>query len=286
VADSPYKTGVKQGIISIVINTALFIFKFWAGIVSGSLAIVADAWHTLSDSLSSVVMLYGLKVSNKPADEKHQFGHGRAELIAAMVIGIMLATIGVEILAESSSNIWDKKLANYNAIAITAVITSIIVKELMAQYTFAAARKTKLQSLNADAWHHRTDSISSVIVLVGIFIGSKLWFMDSILAIIIAAFIFYAAYKIVRKSASDLLGESPSRELIKDVERISKKIFDKETNPHHFHIHNYINQKELTFHIRVPARMTAKRSHAIAKAIENRIRKKHNIEATIHVDPR
>jgi cation diffusion facilitator family transporter len=274
-----------EGWISIIINTLLFILKYWAGIVSSSIAIIADAWHTLSDSISSVIVIIGVKISNKPADKEHPFGHGRAELIASVIIGVILALIGFDFFINSLEKIKNKEKAAYGAIAIIATVISIVSKELLAQYAFWAGKKTKLKSLKADAWHHRSDAISSVVVLAGIFLGKYYWWIDGTLGIIVALLIFYAAYEILKEGISPLIGETPDGELIDKIKKISNRVANKETDIHHFHIHTYGNHTEITFHIKLPKDYVFEKVHNIATEIETTIKEELGIEATIHMEP-
>ena len=147
-----------EGWISIGVNILLFALKFWAGIVSGSVAIVADAWHTLTDSISSVIVIIGVKVSKKPPDKHHPFGHGRAELIATLFIALFLGWVAIHFATESLERLKNHELADYGIVAIIVTIVSVVLKEALARYAFWVGRKTGFKSMKADGWHHRTDS--------------------------------------------------------------------------------------------------------------------------------
>jgi cation diffusion facilitator family transporter len=279
------KYAYREGWISIIVNILLFILKYWAGIVSSSIAIMADAWHTLSDSISSVVVLIGVKISNKPADSEHPFGHGRAELIASVIIGVILALIGFDFFINSIDKIRNKEKTAYGTVAIIVTAISILSKELLAQYAFRAGKKTGLTSLKADGWHHRSDAISSVIVLAGIFLGKYFWWIDGAMGIVVALLIFYAAYGILKEGISPLIGQTPDGVLIEKIKVISDRITKGETDIHHVHIHTYGNHTELTFHITLPKEYMFEKVHNIATEIEMTIREELDIEATIHMEP-
>jgi cation diffusion facilitator family transporter len=279
------KYAYREGWISIIANILLFILKYWAGIVSSSIAIIADAWHTLSDSISSVVVVIGVKISNKPADREHPFGHGRAELIASVIIGVILALIGFDFFINSIDKIRNKEKAAYGTVAIIVTVISILSKELLAQYAFRAGKKTGLTSLKADGWHHRSDAISSVIVLAGIFLGKYFWWIDGAMGIVVALLIFYAAYGILKEGISPLIGQTPDGVLIEKIKEISNRITKGETDIHHVHIHTYGNHTELTFHITLPKEYMFEKVHNIATEIEMTIREELDIEATIHMEP-
>ncbi len=274
-----------EGWLSLISNVFLFVLKYWVGILSGSVALIADAWHTLSDSLTSVILLIALKISDKPADENHPFGHGRAEIIASLIIGVLLSVIAFNFMLESIDKFLAKEQANFGKWAIIATIISIIVKELSAQYALWAYRKTGMNSLKAEAWHHRSDAISSVIILFGIFFGRTFWWLDSVLGIMVALLIFYASFEVIRDAVRPLMGQNPSKEFEQKIKNLISRITELDVNFHHLHIHNYGNHNEITFHIKLPAHLSLLEAHKVSKQIENAIRKEMNIEATIHVEP-
>lgn len=273
------------GWLSIFINILLFIFKFWVGIQSGSVAIIADAWHSLSDSLTSVILLFGLKISDKPADKEHPFGHGRSELIASLIIAILLAMVAFEFFWKSFERLNLHQAATYGNLALWAMIITIICKEAMAQYAFWVGKITGMTSLKADAWHHRSDAISSVVILTGIIFGKHIWWLDGVMGIIVAAVIMYAAFNILKSAIGPLLGRSPSNKLVEKVKGICEKYADAEIYVHHFHIHDYGNHTELTFHIHLDGQMSLENAHAITKQIEFELLKEFKIAATIHMEP-
>lgn len=276
---------VREGWISIVTNLLLFGLKYWAGLVSGSIALIADAWHTLTDSVSSVIVLVGGKVSNKPADEEHPFGHGRAEHIAAVIIGVLLAIVAFDFVLSSVEKFNSREGGNFGTIAIVVTIISIVGKEVLAQYAFWGYRKTKSSMLKADAWHHRTDSLSSIIILIGIFVGKFYWWMDSLLALIVALMIAYASYEILSKEIRSLLGERIDPELIRAIKVDIDGLLEREVYIHHFHLHQYGQHNELSCHIKLPATMSLNEAHAICTRIENRIKEKFDLVTTIHPEP-
>ncbi|MBC8184529.1 cation transporter [candidate division KSB1 bacterium] len=273
-----------EGWLSIIVNVLLFGLKYWAGIVTGSIAIIADAWHTLTDSISSIIVLIGVKVSSKPADKNHPFGHGRAELIASLIIGILFAIVAFSFIQQSIEKLKNREAVVFGTFAIVVTIISIVSKEALAQFAFWAGKKTGSTILKADAWHHRSDAISSVIILVGIFLGKYFWWIDGVLGIIVALLIFYATFEIFRDSINPMLGTSPDKNLIQKVEHICQRI-NSNTQAHHFHIHEYGNHTELTFHIYLPNEICLDEAHKISEQIEVKIRKNLAIESTIHMEP-
>ncbi len=283
--DRKNKYGYQEGIIGIVANLLLFGLKYWAGIVSGSLALIADAWHTLSDSASSVIVLGSVKLSSKKADYRHPFGHGRYQQLASLFIAFLLGIIAYEFLIGSIDKFRQHESTQFGLLAIVVTALSVLVKEGMARYAYWAYRKTGFETLRADGWHHRSDALSSGVVLIGILLGNRFWWMDSVLGFLICLMLFYAVFEIVKGSIEKLLGERPNDELSGEVIQLIKKVSDKEICPHHFHLHAYGDHKELTFHIMLKGELDISTGHQIATDIEEALRLEMNIEATIHIEP-
>jgi len=275
-----------EGWISIGVNVLLFGLKFWAGIVSGSVAIIADAWHTLTDSVSSVIVLIGIKVSKKPPDTHHPFGHGRAELISTLFIAFFLGWVAIHFVTGSIEKLRHHELADFGIVAIIVTIVSVVLKEALARYAFWVGRKTGFKSMKADGWHHRTDSISSLVILVGILFGRLYWWVDGVLGLAVSVMILYSGYKIMQEAISSLLGEEADADLMGKIKRIADSVTEKDIHVHNFRLHDYVNHKELTCHIMLPKDMKLEDAHEITTQIEERIFKETFIETTIHCEPR
>jgi cation diffusion facilitator family transporter len=153
------KASYIEGTIAIFGNVALFVLKYWAGIVSGSIALLADAWHTLSDSISSVVVILGAKLAAKKPDKDHPFGHGRWELVSSIIIAMLLVLIAVEFIRDAIGQLELRGSADFGTLALVVTVFSVVVKEAMAQYAFYLARKSGSSTVRADGWHHRTDAL-------------------------------------------------------------------------------------------------------------------------------
>ena len=282
------KYGYLEGIISVIVNSALFAAKLYAGIITGSIALVADAWHTLSDSLSSLVVIISVKISGQKPDSEHPFGHGRWEQIAALFIAFLLAAIAYDFAKDSILRFSHREPANFGMLAIIVTTLSIIVKELLAQYAFYIGRKTDNLTIKADGWHHRSDALSSVVVLIGIICALKfpqLWWIDSVLGLIISLMLVYAVYEIAKETVTKLLGESPSKELIEKINSAVSSLNLGDLKLHHFHIHNYVNHQELTMHIRLDGDKSIKEGHRVATAVEKKLNSNFGLHTTVHIEP-
>lgn len=277
--------GFIEGWLSIVINILLFAGKLFIGILNNSVAIKADAYHTLSDSFTSIVVIFGFWIANKPPDKKHPFGHQRAEQVAAIIVGVLLFLVGLNFLKESFLKLKFKKGATFTNITIIIFLISVILKELLAIFSIWAGKKIKSQSLIADGWHHRSDAIASLLILIGSFAGNKLWFIDSILGILVSFLILYAGYEIIRSTSSIFMGEDIEKETKDSIIKIINEIEPRIKDIHHFHIHSYGSHKEITLHLRLPGNYSIKKAHNISEVIESRIRKELGIELTVHIEP-
>lgn len=283
------KIAKSEGYIAICGNALLGVFKLWAGHFTGSLAVIADAWETLSDCLSSGVLLIGIKISEKPADPEHPFGHGRAELIASLAIAMMLAGVGFTFVKGGIEKILAGESVDFGWLAFAAMLATIIIKESMAQYAFWAARKTKINSLRADAYHHRSDTLSSAILLVGMliakFCGNALWWMDGALSCVVGILLFRLAWNVLQNAASKLLGSGVSRETEDHIRKICETVSGRnDLDVHHLHCHEYGMHTEITFHIRFDGDMPLRDAHTCADKIEKAIFRELAIDATIHLE--
>lgn len=277
--------GYLEGAISIFLNTLLFGLKYWVGMQTFSIAIIADAWHTLSDSLTSLVVIIGFKISSKPADKEHPFGHGQAEVVSSVIIGTMLAIVGFNFLIASIQRFNNQQSAVYSTLAIIVFVISVIVKEGLAQFSIRTGKKINASSLVADGWHHRSDALVSLMVLAGIFAGRYFWWVDSVMGIIVSLVIFYTTYLILKESINILIGKIPAEDFKKEIEKIVTDCASQDVLLHHLHCHRYGDNKELTFHIRLPAKTKLAEAHRITDKLENKIREKMGIETTIHMEP-
>jgi cation diffusion facilitator family transporter len=279
------RLGYLEGVLSIVLNTALFGLKYWAGFSTGSIAVIADAWHTMSDTLTSVIVILGFKISSIGPDKKHPFGHGRAEIISSLVIGVLLAVVGFNFLVESIHRFIDRRAASFNSAAIMVFAVSVVLKEALAQFSIWAGKKIGSQSLIADGWHHRSDSIASVLILLGMLFGSYFWWIDSALGISVSLLIFYASFSVLRESTGALMGEQPSEQLSESLNRIVRDTASQVQNVHHVHMHRYGDHIEVTFHIKLRPETGLEEAHRISRELENKIKSDLNMAATIHIEP-
>ncbi len=271
--------------ISIVANVLLFVGKYLAGIWTDSVALIADSWHTLSDSVSSVALLIGICIARKPADKNSPFGYGRMELVVTLFIGFLLGVVALNFFKESYSRFVLNETVEYSTFAIIITIVSILVKEGLARYSLWAGKKCDSKAVTADAWHHRSDAITSVVILVGIFLAPYAWWIDIALGVIVSLFILYTAYEIVRDAISGFIGEDVDEDVRNEITKVCNEVMQANARVHHLHLHDYGIHKEITFHIKLPNKMCVEDAHRISDVMESKIREDLGYEATIHIEP-
>ena len=282
-------------LLGMFVNMTLFIFKLVAGIVGRSGAMIADAVHSASDFATDIVVLAFVRISSKPRDDNHKWGHGKYETLASLIIGVALFAVGVEIFIESAEKI--KAVANGEvlprpgAIALIAAAASIIAKELLYQYSIRIGRKLESPSVVANAWHHRSDALSSIGALLGIgaayLLGEKWRIADPIAAIVVAALIIKVAIDLCRASLAELLEKSLPHETEEEILSIISST-PKVYNPHNLRTRRIGANIAIEVHIRVDGAMSVQDSHEISRDIERALRARFGEQTAvaIHIEPR
>ena len=280
--------------IGFAVNLLLTGIKLAAGILGRSGAMVADAVHSFSDMATDVVVIAFAKISAKPKDEGHDYGHGKYETLATIIISLALAAVGTGILVNSIGAIRvvvdGGLLPRPGTVALLAAAVSIVVKEILYRYTVREGRRVSSPSMIANAWHHRSDALSSLGTLAGIgcayFLGDKWRIADPIAALVVAVFIFKIAFDLIRTGLDELL----ERSLPEDVEEEILRVVA--ANPEVREPHNLRTRRigasiAVEVHVRVDGAMSVCRSHELTEDIERRLRARFG-EGTmiaIHVEP-
>ncbi len=277
--------GYFEGILSIIINTLLFGLKLHVGSQTGSVAIVADAWHTLSDTLTSLVVIIGFWAASRPKDKEHPFGHGRAELIGGLVIGVLLGLVGINFLKEAALQLRNREAILFSTSIIWVFAISFIAKEAIAQYSIRMGKRIGSTSLVADGWHHRSDAVASLLILFGSFLGRWLWWIDGVLGIIVSVLILYVAFDVIREAADSILGEPPSADLMQNIEDAVADAPGPLSDPHHILFHRYGENGAVSFHLRAPGNLPLERAHTLTTTIEREITARTSFQTTIHLEP-
>lgn len=280
---------LKVSLITIIGNVILTAFKLIAGFIGNSSAMISDAIHSGSDVLSTLVVIVGVKLSNKKSDIEHPYGHERLECVAAIILAIMLGITGVGI-GIAGLNILiqgDTTIPTPSTIALVAAVISIIVKEAMYWYTYFPAKKLNSGALLADAWHHRSDALSSIGSFIGI-LGAQLGFqfLDPLASIIISFFILKVSYQIFKDSINKMIDKSCNNELINEIKDIIynnkdvKRIDDLKTRL--FGDKIYVDVE-----LSADANLTLLESHQVAQDIHDLIEKSVPLvkHCMIHMNP-
>lgn len=279
------KYGFLEAWVSIIGNMALFGFKLIFGLVLNSISLIADSFHTLSDVITSTVVLFGFKSSRKPADMRHPYGHGRGESIATLIIGILLIIVGVDFLILSFNRLIHPQTVKGNLLISGLLILSALAKELMAIFSIDLGRTINSSALIADAWHHRSDAIASFFVAVAIGASIFGYFqIDALFGIFVSLLIIYVGYKFSRSSASFLLGEVPSKDLIEKIEYYARSV-NGVNNVHGIQVHDYGNHFEVSLHIEVNKNHPLLTGHEIADFVEKKLFEELRVSSVVHIDP-
>jgi len=279
------RAGYTEGVVSIIVNSALFTIKLYFGVLYNSIALIADAVHTLSDSLTSLVVIIGFRVASKEPDSEHPFGHGRAELVAALIIGAALGFAAFELGVESFKKLQEASSLLFSPVLVLVLVASSIVKEALARWALKLADKYGSQSIRSDAWHHRSDALVSGVLAVAVLIGREYWWFDGLAGLVLSLYILYTAIKLVLESSSELIGRAPGEDVIRSIERVAKSASSLVLGVHHVHVHRYGDHVEVTLHIDLPDEITLEEAHRVATLVEERIRSELGYEATVHAEP-
>ena len=276
------------------VNVVLLVFKFVAGFLGGSAAMIADAVHSLSDFITDVIVLLFVKLSAKPEDSDHDYGHGKYETLATSLIGLALMFVGIMILYNGvcsiASAIMGNPLPQPGMIALAAALVSIALKEWAYRFTVKVGRKCESQAVIANAWHHRSDALSSIGTAVGIggaiLLGEKWAVLDPIAAVVVSVFIIRTAWQLTKQSAGELLEQS----LPADMEREIVDIVAREpmtSEVHHLRTRRIGSHIAIEMHLRMPGDISLYESHQHATNIEQKLRKRFGASTHIglHVEP-
>jgi len=274
------------GFLSIFVNFGLFLLKLIIGLTLRSISITADAVHSLSDVATSIVLIVGIRFSSKPPDQRHPFGHGRAELITSVIIACILIIVGFEFIVNGIGRISTPTMLQPDMKVMLILVVTVIIKELLARLVFSLGREIGSTALRADAWHHRTDSLSTVLVIIGLFLyRAGINWVDGILGIIVGLFIIYTSIMLIRDSASSLMGEAPSPKFINRVKMLALSC-NGINDVHHIHVHDYGGKLEITIHITLKADMPLDAAHVKASEVEACIKESiPDAEITVHAEP-
>ena len=277
-----------------IVNVVLLVFKFAAGILGHSAAMIADAIHSLSDFLTDIIVIVFVRLSSKPADRDHDYGHGKYETLATSVIGLALVVVAVILGWDGLEKIvyvlQGNRLESPGIIALWAALLSIVLKEWIFRATRKVADEVKSKALEANAWHHRSDALSSVGTAIGIggamMLGDGWEILDPIAAIVVCVLIIVTAFRIIRQASGELLEES----LPKETEDRIEQIVYQDTlvsDIHKLHTRRIGNIIAIEMHLRMPAGITLAESHVHATAIEQSLKTEFGkgTHIMLHIEP-
>lgn len=280
--------------IGSVVNLLLLAFKFLAGILAGSAAMIADAVHSLSDFITDVVVILFVRLSNKPQDKDHDYGHGKYETLATAIIGIALLAVGAGICWDgllSIKSVWDGEMLEAPGwLAFVAAIVSIVSKEILFRYTVVVGRKTNSAAVVANAWHHRSDALSSIGTAVGIggaiMLGPSWRILDPLAAVVVSFFIMKVSVTLFKPCIDDLTERSLPDDVEMQIEKIANEI-PGVSELHNLRTRRIGNHYAIEMHVRMDGHLTLNEAHAKASQIEQKLRASFGQQTHIgiHVEP-
>lgn len=280
------KYGVLCGALGIALNLILFGIKFFAGLISGAISIVADAFNNLSDAFSSIVTLAGFKLAAKKPDVHHPFGHGRFEYVAGLFVSMLILIVGVDLGESSLKKIFSPEAISFSWISIIILGISVCVKLYMAFYNHHFGKKLASPAMAATALDAFSDSIATSVVLICMLIFRFTNVnLDAYCGLAVAAFILYSGIRSAKDTINPLLGEPPTEEFVSEIEAIVKEC------PHVCGIHDLMvhdygpGRRVISLHAEVPAGSDLLEIHDEIDNIEKRLRELLHCDAVIHMDP-
>ena len=276
-------------------NLILLLFKFVAGIWGHSSAMLADAVHSLSDFVTDVVVIVFVNISSKPKDAGHDYGHGKYETLATSIIGLALLVVGVSLFWDSLHKVFDywvlgEPLESPGWIALMAALVSILIKELLFQITYRVGKRQNSQAVIANAWHHRSDALSSIGTTLGIggaiLLGPDWHVLDPLAAMVVSVFIVKVSLELMIPAINDLLEQSLPKEVENQILSIISEN-PKVKEPHNLRTRRIGNDFAIEVHIRVDGDMSVREAHALTKEIERKLYQKYGntTHVVIHVEP-
>lgn len=278
--------GTLCGAVGIGLNVLLFIGKFFAGQLSGSIAVTADAFNNLSDAGSSAVTLLGFRLAGKKPDPDHPFGHGRIEYISGLVVAGLILLMGVELAKSSFDKILHPEEVTFSALALVILAVSVAVKLYMWHYNRRIGGKIRSAAMEATASDSLSDAAATSAVLLAMLIGRWTGLaVDGYVGMVVALFILFSAYKAAKETLSPLLGQAPDPELVQHIRDIVEE-HDTVVGIHDLVVHDYGPGRQMvSLHAEVPASGDILQLHDVIDNIERELHEKLHVQAVIHMDP-
>lgn len=276
-------------------NLALLTFKFVAGVLGHSSAMMADAVHSLSDFFTDLIVLLFVKVSAKPQDESHDYGHGKFETLATLFIGLALVGAAIGIIVSGSVKFahWlgGQTLEVPGKLALWAALISILVKEVLFRYTVVKGKRLNSSAMVANAWHHRSDALSSIGAAIGIggaiLLGERWAVLDPLASIVVGGMLMKVAWELLKGSFGELTDQSLSADEEREIETIINS-FDGVSEPHNLRTRHIGNRIAIESHVRMDGALPLSAAHEQATAIERKLKERFGPETlvTIHMEPK
>ncbi len=282
-----HKRAARISWITLIGNIILTVLKALISVLTGSLVVLSDAAHSASDAFSTILVLLGLRIANQPPDEKHPYGHSRAETIVAKIIALMLVLIGLNFGFTAIKAMWQGNYHVPGASALWISLISIVSKEIMYQYTYRVGKRIDSPALMADAWHHRSDAISSVAALIGVFFARLGYpIFDPLMTIVVAAILIKVGWDMVFTIIDELMDAQVEPEIIEHLEQAILKV-ESVHSVRNLKVHKYGAEHHVDCTITVSPKLDVSGGHYLSHEVEDRIKEKLSTvtHVDIHVEP-
>lgn len=277
---------VREGFVSILVNSLVSVTKVFLFSVTGSVAVLADAVHSATDILTSFLVIIGAQMSRKKPDYQHPFGHGQWENVASLIISVILAAAALEFFKTSLERIIHPKEISSSLIFLLLLGATMIVKSVLTLYAFVLFLKSGSSMLRADLWHHLTDVLSTLVVLGGlIFSGMGMQSADGWAGCMVSLMILYVAWDIARRAISPLLGQPPEADFLEAIKKKTRGVDRRIYNVHDIVVHHYGSARVVSLHAELPAELSFRSAHNIAEEVSEVLGRDLHGDFVVHPDP-
>ncbi len=282
-----YEMAERVSYLTLLGNVGLTLIKLIVSLTTTSVALMADTVHSGSDALSTLVVLFGIKVAKSPPDEEHPYGHGRAETLVASILALSLIVIGIGVMWSAVTTFIAKDYSIPSTLALWATGISVLAKEVMYRYTVVVGKRTNSNALIADAWHHRSDAVSSIAAFIGIYLARLGWpLLDPLVATVVAFFVIRVGWSILRVSIDELMDGQEDMAMLESVRTLAVAVTQVHS-AYNVKVHKYGADYHVDLVLRVPANLRVSEAHDLSHKVKDSICKElpQVTHVDIHVEP-
>ena len=277
--------GLLEGWVSVLVNLLVFVIKLIPGLLIGSVGLVADAVHSLGDLATSGVVIWSFHAAAKPPDREHPFGHGRAESVASLIVAVLLLVGSVELARAAVQSLVHPRPVTASVLLLAVLCLTLVLKEWLARLSSRLGARIGSGALEADAWHHRSDALATLVVILAL-AGERMgWHrLDGLAGLVVAVVIAGTGIGLIRRSLDPLIGEAPTRELRRRIRQLAAEVPEVDA-VHDVMVHSYGTLLVISLHVEVPVELDVIRAHDVAEQVERLLAERLRAVVVVHVDP-